>query len=332
MKRLESFLEAAAVLLAMSAITVLSAADIPRQIDLDHPRVPQFRLSGLDTSDALGRSVDWAGDLNDDGFDDILVGAYRVDGSSGGDVGAGYVVFGGPDRFSSQLDVDALDGSNGFRFLGRSSGDTAGERVAGIGDLNDDGLPDVAIAAYRADPPGTSGAGEVYVVFGSEGAWPASLGPDDFDGDNGFTISGSDSFDQLGRDLDAAGDINDDGIDDLVIGAEGAEAAYVIFGRSTAFPANLNVSDLSGSNGFRLLGEQAGDETGRSVAGLGDFNGDGIADIAVAAPLAQPGGLFAAGSIYVVFGRNGAFPAQIELGTLSGSDGFRVDSNRLVWS
>ena len=86
--------------------------------------------------------------------------------------------------------------------------------------------------------------------------------------------------------MSAAGDINGDGIDDLIIGANGADpngsgsgASYVVFGSRTAFAANLNLSTLNGVNGFKISGVTTIDQSGRSVSAAGDINGDGIADI-----------------------------------------------------
>lgn len=303
----------------------LQGSSFPRQIDLSHPRVPQFGMTGVSVNDAAGRSVDWAGDFNGDGYDDVIIGAFRVDGTTGGDVGAAYVVFGGPERFGSEINLDDLDGSDGLRLLGRSGGDTTGERVAGVGDVNDDGFADVAIGAYRADPSGQSGAGEVYVLFGTDGTLPASLGPDDLNGTNGFVLAGGAAFDQLGFDVAAAGDVNADGIDDLIIGGDGANAAFVVFGRSTPFAPALSVDDLAGTDGFRLSGAEPNSDAGHTVAGLGDFNGDGVDDVAVAAPASQPAGMVDAGSVFVVFGSDQPFAPEIQLGTLDGQDGFRID-------
>jgi hypothetical protein len=108
---------------------------------------------------------------------------------------------------------------------------------------------------------------------------------------NGFAATGAALGDQAGRTVAGLGDVNGDGLDDLLIGAPFADvagsdsgAAYVVFGRSLGFPPNLQLSALNGSNGFRINGLGAGDQLGRAVAGLGDVNGDGLADLLVGAP------------------------------------------------
>ena len=116
--------------------------------------------------------------------------------------------------------------------------------------------------------------------------------------------------------MSGAGDVNGDGIADLLIGAVGAApngelsgASYVVFGRDTAqtgaFPASLDLSDLDGTNGFRLDGVAAGDRSGRAVSSAGDVNGDGIADLLIGALGAAPNGNLS-GASYVVFGRDTA--------------------------
>ena len=105
-----------------------------------------------------------------------------------------------------------------------------------------------------------------------------------------------------------AGDVNGDGLADLLIGAYGADpngsfsgASYVVFGRNTAqtgvFPASLNLSDLDGTNGFRLDGVAAGDDSGFAVSGAGDVNGDGLADLLIGAYRAGPNGSLLRGEL-----------------------------------
>jgi Ca2+-binding RTX toxin-like protein len=97
-----------------------------------------------------------------------------------------------------------------------------------------------------------------------------------------------------------------------------------VFGSGAGFPASFSLSALNGSNGFRLTGVAAGDNSGFSVSGAGDVNGDGFGDLIVGAPGASPHGT-ASGSSYVVFGKAAAFAASVSLATLNGRNGFRLD-------
>jgi hypothetical protein len=127
-----------------------------------------------------------------------------------------------------------------------------GQSVSAAGDINGDGIDDLIIGASNADPNGQSGGGKSYVVFGSDEGFAASLDLSSLDGSNGFVLNGIDSLDFSGRSVSGAGDINGDGIDDLIIGAlladpNGQSAAgesYVVFGRSS-FEAEMTVESLS---------------------------------------------------------------------------------------
>ncbi|WP_204153456.1 integrin alpha, partial [Leptolyngbya sp. CCY15150] len=126
----------------------------------------------------------------------------------------------------------------------------------------------------------------------------------DLDGSNGFRIDGVAANDYSGRSVSSAGDINGDGIDDLIISAPGADpnssdsgSSYVVFGGGD-FSIPLNLSTLNGSNGFRLDGVSINDASGRSVSSAGDINGDGVDDLIIGAPFADSNG-FDSGSSYV---------------------------------
>ena len=168
------------------------------------------------------------------------------------------------------------------------------------------------------------------MVFGRSTGFAASINLSSLDGSTGFRLDGVAAGDSYGGSVAAAGDVNGDGRDDLIIGARadpnGRESgsSYVVFGRSTGFAAAINLSSLDGSTGLRLDGVAAFDLSGDSAAAAGDVNGDGRGDLIIGAFGADPNGNLS-GSSYVVFGRSTGFAAAINLSSLDGSTGFRLD-------
>ena len=217
-------------------------------------------------------------------------------------------MFGKASGFAANLDLSSLDGSNGFKLSGVAAGDYSGCSVASAGDVNGDGFADLIVGARSADPHGTD-SGASYVVFGKASGFAANLDLSSLDGSNGFKLSGVAAGDQSGCSVASAGDVNGDGFADLIVGASGADphgtdsgASYVVFGKASGFAANLDLSSLDGSNGFKLSGVAADDHSGCSVASAGDVNGDGFADLIVGARGADPNGSNS-GASYVIFGR-----------------------------
>src|SRR6185436_154804 len=170
-------------------------------------------------------------------------------------------------------------------------------------------------------------AGRSYVVFGHSGTSAVDLSSVAA-GTGGFMINGQCALDRSGESVAGAGDVNGDGLADLIVGAHqgdpaiGSEAgrSYVVFGRSAG---TVDLSAVAaGTGGFVINGAFPGDKSGVSVAGAGDVNGDGLADLVVGASSYY--GNDAAGRSYVVFGRTGS--GSVDLTAVSeGTGGFLIN-------
>ncbi len=295
-----------------------------------------FVLNGIDTDDRSGLAVSGAGDVNGDGFDDLIIGALGADPNGYGS-GESYVVFGTDVGFGAALELSSLDGSNGFVINGIDAGDFSGRAVSSAGDVNNDGFDDLIIGALGADPNGY-GSGESYVVFGTDAGFGAALELSSLDGSNGFAINGIDAGDYSGLSVSGAGDVNGDGIDDLIIGNGSFSAtndlysseSYVVFGTDTGFSPTINLSSLDGSNGFVLNGldrayDYGSSYAGFSVSGAGDINGDGFDDLIIGTQQARRYGPSSSEHAYVIFGSDMSFGSALDLSSLDGSNGFFID-------
>ncbi|MFO1349401.1 MAG: integrin alpha [Gammaproteobacteria bacterium] len=249
-----------------------------------------FKINGNSENDQSGRAVSGLGDVNGDGRDDLLIGAPFAS-SGGSQSGSSYVVFGSTALVAGGVSsLAVLNGANGFQLSGVASGDNSGWAVSGLEDVNGDGLDDLIIGAPFASANGIY-SGASYVVFGKSNLGASgSFFLGGLDGVRGFQINGALSLDQAGRAVSGLGDVNGDGVADLLIGAPAASpngsqsgASYVVFG-GTALGAGgvLQLSALNGANGFKISGVAASDRSGIAVSGLGDVNGDGRADLLVA--------------------------------------------------
>ncbi|MFT7620231.1 MAG: hypothetical protein ACI97A_003888 [Planctomycetota bacterium] len=244
-----------------------------------------YTFIGDDASDFLGHSVSGAGDVNADGFDDIIAGAWGDDDNG---VGSGSArVFSG------------LDGSILYTFYGDFSSDGLGISVSDAGDVNGDGFDDVIAGAFGDDNNGSS-SGSAKVYSGCDGCVL-------------YQFNGDAPNAEFGRSVSGAGDVNSDGYDDLIVGAQNDDTNGNNSGSARVF------SGVDGSILYTFFGQIQTEFLGVSVSGAGDFNRDGFDDLIVGSPFDDNNGSHA-GTARVFSGADGCI-----LSTLNGnapSDGF----------
>ncbi len=333
---------------------VLAASSMRQVLDTTN-LAPEdgFILQGDVPNDQLGGAVSGVGDINGDGYNDLIVGAQYGDDGGGG-AGEAYIIYGKAGTTGTQfgmmvetmvggntimrqvLDTSMLAPADGFILQGDAAGDALGNLVSGAGDINGDGIDDLIVGANWGDDGGDM-AGEAYIIYGKAGTDGTQFGMEVTTGTamrqvldttnlaptDGFILQGDMGEDSLGNSVSGAGDINGDGIADLIVGARGGDdggdmagEAYIIYGKAgtdgmqfgttvTDGGGTRQVLDTTGglgpSDGFILQGDAGEDNLGWSVSGAGDVNGDGFDDLIVGATGGDDGGE-GAGEAYVIYG------------------------------
>ena len=293
--------------------------------DAEQPNTAPFAatipLATLDGSDGfgiepveevtVGRAVSGGGDINGDGISDLVLSAFGVyEAEDAQLLQNAAVVFGKTSAFGATFDLRSLDGANGFSIADAGLPKYFGS-VSSAGDINGDGVGDLIVGV------GGGGASKTFVVFGKKApaSFESPLTPATLDATNGFFIKGPG---EPGAFVSAAGDVNGDGIDDLVLSAPKLGTAYVIFGLSaggSGFGAHFDLASLNGTNGFSMSGVEPSSEM--PVHGAGDVNGDGASDLVI--------GNKGESKSYLVFGKKSGMAANVDLTTLDGTDGFTVN-------
>ena len=297
-----------------------------------------FRLDGENSDDYSGYSVSSAGDVNGDGYDDLIIGAFGADFNAKSGSGSTYIVYGKATDTTGIIDlVDVVtsNGSLGFRLDGETLSDRSAISVSSAGDVNGDGYDDLIIGADGAYTSGSS-----YVVYGKANGNNGAISLIDIvasNGSLGFRLDGQIADSNSGLSVSSAGDVNADGYDDLIIGADGTHfngnysgSSYIVYGKATNASGVINLADIAtggGNLGFRLDGQFEQDRSGQSVSSAGDVNGDGYDDLIIGVHRTDFNGN-SSGSSYIVYGKATGILGVIDLADIvagNGGLGFRLD-------
>jgi len=301
--------------------------------EMPHGSVVLITNTNEDKDDGFGEQVAAAGDINGDGFDDLLIAAPNSKRAAG----AVYVVYGAKASVVCCDDIDVhsskFSKERGFSISGQNEGDFFGSSLAGGFDFDNDGLDDFLVGADSAE----EGQGVALLVYGQKEAQRRTFSFNFFAAKGGkenprgvlLTLGTAEARARVGSEVAALADVNGDGFDDVAVGAAGyarTGGVFVVLG-GAKISGTVKMDELDGTDGFGILGARKGDLLGVDVKSAGDFNGDGFGDIIIGAP----GHQHRTGVAYVVFGRAkflATVPADVTLMGAEKQDlaGFSVSS------
>jgi len=271
----------------------------------DNTTPPDASFMGEHEDDSLGSSVSFIGDVNGDGIDDMSMISFSYDG--GTFFSRVYLVFGrtdgwGPERSVSEADV----------YINAEIGGTSLSSVTGMGDVNNDGFGDFMISSMYRSGDGHTYNGKVYLILGHSGSWSRETS---IDAISSASYLGECDMQYLANELICAGDVNSDGIDDMLLSASWTRSGtqcqgrvYLIFGKEDGWEKNASISTADVS----FDGEVPGDYFGLSLGGGSDVNGDGIDDLIMGTPYYDSVGV-QNGRTYLFFGRSEGWTSVVEL-------------------
>ncbi|HSK11769.1 MAG TPA: integrin alpha, partial [Phnomibacter sp.] len=227
---------------------------------------PNQVLDGTTPGEGFGVSVATAGDVNHDGYSDVVIGAYAYDDGGNVDEGRAFVYLGSSSGSITTDPTIISDANQAYAFFGFS--------VSSAGDINGDGYSDIIIGSYGSDNGANPDQGKAFIYYGS--CTGISTAAD-------LVITGTDQpNDHFGFSVATAGDMNGDGFSDVLVGAFGYNSqsgrAYAFYGSGGGLSTTPFVLENS------IAGNGTGDRMGMGVSSAGDINGDGYSDIIVGVP------------------------------------------------
>ncbi|MFW3146380.1 MAG: putative Ig domain-containing protein [Thermoplasmatota archaeon] len=271
---------------------------------------------GEGMTDFLGDVIEGAGDINADGYDDILIGCDMTAGGKG----RVHLIMGNNTGWTMNRSISQ---SNAI-FEGTDSTETIGGAVCGKIDLNYDGFDDIVFSSKVSNINGTN-SGHTYIFFGKNTGFSGIISASNADA----SLIG-DVYDNSGWSLANAGDINGDNYDDLMVGAFSNRAGYInkvylVFGRWKPLWGSQMSLSMSNASFER---ESPNDNVGVTISGAGDVNGDGFSDMLMGADTNDEHGNNR-GQVYLILGRSAPWTMKTSLSTSNASFYGEADNDHL---